>query len=91
MATTVGKPGLPVLALKRPQHQVELFNFALHNDCTLVVSKQTSKSFICYELINEFRQNESNKWAVVMVDENSGELDLLLRSDVNYYWASTLD
>ena len=75
MATTISKLGLPVLALKRPQHEVEMFNFALSNDCTLVMSNQTSKSFICYEIVNEFYQNESKNWAVVMVDDSSGEQD----------------
>ncbi|XP_028398652.1 endoribonuclease Dicer-like [Dendronephthya gigantea] len=64
--------GLPVLALKRPHHEVELFDFAFQNDCALVISKRTSRDFLCYELVNEFLQNESGKWTVVVYDDNSG-------------------
>ena len=70
--------GMPLLAIKRPQHEVELFNFALNNDCMLVVSEHTSKCFICYQIINEFLQNESNKWAVVLVDDSSGEFKVVI-------------
>jgi hypothetical protein len=62
---------MPILAIKRPQQEVELFNFALHNDCVLVVSEQTSKRFICYQIINEFLQNESTKLAVVVLVDSS--------------------
>ena len=69
----IGPLGMPVIALKRPHHEAELFNFALHHDCALVVSVPTSKSFICYQIVNEFLQNESEKWAVVLIDDSSGE------------------
>ena len=77
MAATRSGVGMPVLALKRPQHDVELFNFALHNDCVLIVSEKTSKDFICFQIIDEFLQNESNLWAVVLIDGYSGELHFI--------------
>ena len=70
--------GMPLLAMKRPQQEVELFNFALNNDCMLVVAEHTSKCFICFQIINEFLQNESNKLAVVLVDDNSGEFKIVV-------------
>ena len=73
MAAARSRLGMPIIAIKRAQHEVELFNFALHDDCALVVSERTSKNFICYQIINEFLQNESKKWAVVLVDDSSGE------------------
>ena len=78
-----GGLGLPILALKRPRHEVELFNFALQNDCALVVSENTSKDFVCYELVNEFLQNESEKWSVVVYDDISGRYFFFYSSPVS--------
>ena len=76
MAANKHLPGTPVFALKRPQHEVELFHFSLYNDCVLVASETTSQSFICYKIIDEFlqnKQNESTKWAVVLTDDDVGK------------------
>lgn len=73
MGATRNALGMPVIALKRPHHEVDLLSVALRNDCALVLSEQTSKSFICYQIVSEYLQSERKKWAVVvMVDDNSG-------------------
>lgn len=75
MAACTGKPpGLPVLSLKRPRHEVSHVQWALRNDTVLVVADESSKKFICYSLINEFAHRNSEKWTVLLADNSSGIL-----------------